>query len=156
MASIQLPEPVQVTNCPEYACLYDSNKMKGLVNFKDCFSLSYGNKDSNDREYTGQVDKMQIFDMTTYPCCDVLMEAVNNQPNGTYPDSVINEDSRTICMGSSDSTCAGDFGSPVYCRTFDTDEVVLVAVTTSAPCEAGAPILANDLTNGDVTAFFTG
>ncbi|CAG5115442.1 unnamed protein product, partial [Candidula unifasciata] len=156
MASIQLPESVQLTSCPEYACLYDSATMRGRVNFGDCFSLSYGNQDSEDRTYSGQVDKMKISDMITYPCCDVLMDAVKSQPNGTYPDTVVNQDSTTICMGSTDSTCAGDFGSPVYCQTFDTNEVVLVAVITSAPCEAGVPILANDLTNGDVTAYFTG
>uniref|UniRef100_A0A2C9M7X8 Uncharacterized protein n=1 Tax=Biomphalaria glabrata TaxID=6526 RepID=A0A2C9M7X8_BIOGL len=112
--------------------------------------------DSNPDSYTGTPYKLVVQNLTTAPCCDVLMDAVTRhvQLDGTYPNTMVNSDSDVLCLGSDDSSCGGDFGTPIYCRSFDTDELILVAALTSTPCTSGDPILANDLTNGDIAAFF--
>uniref|UniRef100_A0A2C9KTJ3 Peptidase S1 domain-containing protein n=1 Tax=Biomphalaria glabrata TaxID=6526 RepID=A0A2C9KTJ3_BIOGL len=48
MAEIALPQEVSVTDCPEYACTYDSAKMAGRVNFNDCFGVGYGSRTKGD------------------------------------------------------------------------------------------------------------
>ncbi|CAL1530358.1 unnamed protein product [Lymnaea stagnalis] len=149
MAEIPLPEPVNIADCPEHACVYEASTMDGRVNFADCFGVGYGTQSASDYNYYGAVNRMTI---TTSNCCDVLTDAVS-KANGTYPETMVHSTSQVVCMGSDDSSCGGDFGTPIYCKSFDTNEYVLVAALTSAPCTSGDPILANDLTGGAFGAY---
>ncbi|KAH9523853.1 hypothetical protein Btru_047240 [Bulinus truncatus] len=153
MAEITLPEEVSVTDCPEYACVYEPATMSGRVNFNDCFGVGFGSQSKGDYSYTGSAYKLLVQNMTTAPCCSVLMDAVAKQ-GGTYPDTMVHPSSTVLCMGSDDSSCGGDFGAPIYCRSVDTDELIVVAALTSTPCTSGDPILANDLTSGGITNYF--
>jgi len=108
--------------------------------------------------YTGDARVFSTANMTTQDCCDVLLQQVAAElAAGTvFTNTTLTMGAQAVCLGGADTTCAGDIGSPVYCRTSDSHyQHVLVGVVASRFCDVTKPLLMQDLTAGALTAAFT-
>ncbi|GFS04420.1 hypothetical protein ElyMa_006494800 [Elysia marginata] len=153
VSEITLPEPADAANCPQYACSYEEATMTGQVDFDDCFSAGYGSTKKGSNRYSGQLQQVPVKKPDSAGCCDVMLDSLKTGTDTSLSGTVARKGSPSVCFDAqSPATCSGDFGSPIYCKTTTTDEVVLVGMTTSSPCSPGNPFLSVDLTKGALRA----
>ncbi|RUS75906.1 hypothetical protein EGW08_016339, partial [Elysia chlorotica] len=152
VVEITLPEAAEVTDCPQYACTYEEETMAGLVDFTDCFYAGYGSTEANSNTYTGTLLTVSVQSPADDSCCDVMLYTLATSSDDSLTSTVASKTADSVCFDSVDSaTCSADFGSPIYCKTTTTAEVVLVGLTTSSPCTAGNPLLSIDFTGGAIS-----
>ncbi|XP_005095068.1 uncharacterized protein LOC101855714 [Aplysia californica] len=131
--------------------------MNGIVDFNNCFVVGMQADSSDSHKYKGVARTFDLANLTTQDCCNVLLDSVKTEvaEKGEYPDSTLVPAAKPVCTGAADTTCSGDLGSPVYCKTTDSPSYdVLVAVVASSPCNSDTPLLLQDLTNGAIDNFF--